>query len=380
MKGRLFQLKSEKGQSTLLLAFVMVAMIALVGLAMDGGNMFLQRRQVQNAVDAAAVAGTQELARAICDAGATDLSIAREINSYAESNGVDDTNNNAGDEINDNVSAVYVDADSQELGAVGAGTIPVGTTGIKVSISAEKDTYFMRVVGVNNFSVGAGALAMTSPPSSLGGLRPVAVPVEVLDELDVGDELTFTFANNCDDGESCAVAWTANGGGSHEHRGWASLGYAWNQGESPDWGRDKIANASNANVTEWMEIGYHDNAFYADNDGGVYGDYILASPGLRQASIAAAPVGQIIILPVFDYFVDEADIPGPKPADAPNSEYYHIVGFLSVQVTEVNPTNEHSFDGVITDLITGFGEVSPGDGYGNANTCEDHIMVINLWE
>lgn len=380
MKGKML-VKSEKGQSIMLIVFVMVGMIALVGLALDGGNMFLQRRQVQNAVDAASMAGTRELARAICgESGADDLSIARAINSFAESNGIDDTDGMLGNEVNDNVSATYVNFDLDELGQVGAGSIPVGATGIAVDITAEKDTYFVRVVGINDFSVGAGAMAMTSPPGSAGGIRPVAVPLDVLDIVDIGDELTFQFANKCDDGTSCAVSWTSHGGGSRSHRGWVSLGYAWNQGEAPDWGRDKIANVSNANVKDWMRYGYHDNPFYADYVGGEYGDFILASPGERQSAIAVAPVGEVIILPVFDYFAELGDIPDPKPADAPNKEYYHVVGFIGVRVTEINPTNEHSFDAVVENVIVGFGSVSPGDGYGQANACETHMMVINLWE
>jgi hypothetical protein len=358
-------------------------MIALVGLALDGGNMFLQRRQVQNAVDAASMAGTRELARAICgEAGAGDQSIAEAINSFAESNGIEDTDGVPGNGINDNVSAIYVNFNLDELGQVGAGNIPLGATGIAVNITAEKDTYFVRVVGINDFSVGAGATAMTSPPSSAGGLRPVAVPLAVLDIVGVGDELTFQFGNKCDDGTSCAVAWTSHGGGTMSHRGWVALGWAWNQGESPDWGRDKIKNVSNANVKEWMENGYHDNPFYADNVGGEYGDFVHASPGERQSAIAAAPIGEVIILPVFDYFVQYKDIPAPKapPAAGANDDYYHVVGFIGVRVTDILPTNQHAFVGTVENIIMGFGQVSPDDGYGQANACETHMMVINLWE
>ena len=383
MNKRIAQIRSEEGQTIIVVCFVMIGMIALVGLALDGGNMFLQRREVQNAVDASTMAGTRLLAKAICGEAINDEAIAAEINKFAESNGIADTNENPGDAINANVSAVYVNFDLNELGQVGAGSIPAGATGVEVSINKTEQTFFIRVVGVSEFEVSANAMSMTSPPSSVGsGVRPVAVPAEVLDNVDIGDELTFSFSNNCDDGESCAVSWTAGAGGSMSHRGWASLGYAFNQGEDPSWGRDKIANASNANITAWMLNGYSDNPFYSDYVGGVYGDYILASPGLRQSSIAAADdiIGQIIILPVFDYFVEEDDIPAPKPGDAPNADYYHIVGFLGVEVLGANPTNEHSFSGVVRNVILGFGAVSPGEGYGEPNACETNMMVINLWD
>ena len=39
--------KLEKGQSIVIVALAMVAMLALAGLAIDGGNLFLQRRRAQ---------------------------------------------------------------------------------------------------------------------------------------------------------------------------------------------------------------------------------------------------------------------------------------------------------------------------------------------
>jgi Flp pilus assembly protein TadG len=235
------QLRSEKGQTIVLMAFVMVGLIALVGLALDGGNLFLQRRQVQNAVDASAMAGTRILAQAICNEPSIgDAKIAEAVYGFAESNGIDNPQ--------ENVTATYINFDLQNLGTVGSGSIPVGATGISVDVSAEEDTYFIRLVGIDSFSVNAQAAAMTSPPSPgspVSGIRPVAVPLDVLNYVGVGDELTFQFGNKCNDGTSCAVSWTAHGGGTQSHRGWVALGWAFNQGEDPDYPRTVIKNVSN---------------------------------------------------------------------------------------------------------------------------------------
>ena len=51
----------RRGQAIVIIAGAMVALIALVALAIDGGNAYAQRRNAQNAVDGAAVAGITKL-------------------------------------------------------------------------------------------------------------------------------------------------------------------------------------------------------------------------------------------------------------------------------------------------------------------------------
>ena len=53
----------ERGATAVLMAFGMVGLLAFGGLVLDGGNAFSQRRQMQNAADAAATAGANELYR-----------------------------------------------------------------------------------------------------------------------------------------------------------------------------------------------------------------------------------------------------------------------------------------------------------------------------
>ncbi|MDA1329788.1 MAG: hypothetical protein DWG76_00630 [Chloroflexi bacterium] len=55
--------KSESGQAIVLLVLLLVGMIGIVGLAIDGGNVFQERRRSQNAADNAALAG----ALALCE-------------------------------------------------------------------------------------------------------------------------------------------------------------------------------------------------------------------------------------------------------------------------------------------------------------------------
>ncbi|MCA9919263.1 MAG: Tad domain-containing protein, partial [Anaerolineales bacterium] len=63
---QLIQLKQkdepqEKGQSIVLIALMMVAIIAFVGIAIDVGFIFARGSQLQSAIDSAALAGVVEL-------------------------------------------------------------------------------------------------------------------------------------------------------------------------------------------------------------------------------------------------------------------------------------------------------------------------------
>ncbi len=46
----------ERGQALIVIALVAVALVGMVGLVVDGGRGFLDRRKAQNAADAAALA------------------------------------------------------------------------------------------------------------------------------------------------------------------------------------------------------------------------------------------------------------------------------------------------------------------------------------
>jgi hypothetical protein len=77
--------QQEKGDVSLVyIAGVMMLMLLLAGLAIDGGNAYLQRRQMQTAADAAALAGGSAIAM-----GKTSTEIAEEINNMLVLNGAD---------------------------------------------------------------------------------------------------------------------------------------------------------------------------------------------------------------------------------------------------------------------------------------------------
>ncbi|MFQ6101926.1 MAG: pilus assembly protein TadG-related protein [Anaerolineae bacterium] len=359
---------AERGQTLVIFVFALVSLLVMVGLALDGGMVFLQRRRMQNAADAAALAGTRLLAEAICGEGADDAAIAAEANYYAESNGVRDTDGVAGNGVNGNVVADYVDADEAVLGRVGDGSIPIGATGISVTVEISQSTYFVSLVGIDTAGASAYALAMTGPLLMAGGLRPFGVPLQLVQDLDPGNSFTVNF------GHGGTVQWA---GGSDQFRGWLNLKYVWNPSEALDWPRatDECPGASCKQFLEdWMADGW---------DGILYGgDYIHALPGSTTSNICTAPENTLLYAPIYDDVPECSNIPDPKP-DCPTagSTCFHIVGFVGLKITQCIKSPDKEITAQLVETIIGEGvpSLGLGLGYGEGQACETYTQVVTLW-
>lgn len=78
--------KTEKGQAIVLIVFAIIGLVGMTGLAVDGGRMYAERIQAQNAAENAALAGALALCR-----GRT---IATDALAVAAQNGFDDNGTN----------------------------------------------------------------------------------------------------------------------------------------------------------------------------------------------------------------------------------------------------------------------------------------------
>src|SRR5438094_5648611 len=143
--------RREGGQGMVLLALFLVVLVGLVGLGVDGGSLYLHRRGMQNAADAAAFAGAR-----LVGLGQTSTPVIRtEIEKYATKNYVDNPAVN--------VTAFYTDNTNTHLGAItsAAGTVPANTTGVEVITKQQASTFFLPVIGFSNLQVKAIAGART---------------------------------------------------------------------------------------------------------------------------------------------------------------------------------------------------------------------------
>ena len=126
---------SEKGQALILIVFGIVALVAMTGLAIDGGNAYSDRRGAQNAADTAALAGALTNTR---NPGTANVQAAALASTKA--NGYD---------ANDPTKAVSVRVDDSPS------SICPGNAGgkdITVQITSNVHTFFAPVLGIKTLT------------------------------------------------------------------------------------------------------------------------------------------------------------------------------------------------------------------------------------
>lgn len=147
----------EKGQAAVFITILlMFAFIALAALAIDGGHLYVVRRDLQNICDAACLAAAVEVAN-----GGTDEEAWPFAESYVEQNGGE-------------LPPGWVSPDNN----VGDGTgltwgIEVEGGGVRVALQTVVDTYFTMIF--NRQGAGVGARARCNQGAGFGPLLPIAV-------------------------------------------------------------------------------------------------------------------------------------------------------------------------------------------------------------
>ncbi len=402
-------MKDQHGQAMVLAAFALIALIAITGLAIDGGRLYQARRQSQNAADAAALAGTRIIANQRCNPGTDlDTQVRAEIVDYARQNSV------VHDGINGQIWAWYVNLDSTRLQVVGTGSVPNGTTGVEVSTMITESTSFMRILGQNAMAAAGRGTAMFGPLQAGGGFLPMAFPAQRVDEILASGTTEFTIFDA--DGGICDRAGVncPSNPPEQSQRGWLNFAYIYNHDYNhavyhtgPDYGnwseypldRVRESNFSNANLQEWAEHGSPYPLFAGTRGAPPYnldGDFIAGSPGVRNVTssiICDTYQSETVYIPVFDYIYKRAEMqssfPGdeepPNPRQFPGGQthYYHIVGFLAARLDycEGGGANR-KINGTFQYATIGQGQIEPGDGIqsGSGAHCDPRLTAVVLWE
>src|SRR5207237_3810169 len=96
--------RNERGQTAVVIALCMMVLIGIVGLAVDGGAMFVQRRVAQNAADAMALGATRTMLTAyeqmilnypdgdVNGTVADEAAISSTLTTYANAHGIQRSN------------------------------------------------------------------------------------------------------------------------------------------------------------------------------------------------------------------------------------------------------------------------------------------------
>jgi len=123
----------EDCQVMVFVSVLMTGLVAVAGLVTDGGIVFSQRRDLQNAADAAALAGAMQI----------------DANAYRASGAV------VLDEGAAREAAVQYLQDEADLDY----SVQASPAGVEVSLSRRASTSFLRIVGINGVDISASASA-----------------------------------------------------------------------------------------------------------------------------------------------------------------------------------------------------------------------------
>lgn len=170
---------SNRGSVAVLVAFGLTVLLGCGAMVTDVGLIYAEKAKLQNAVDAAALAGVQELPN-------DTVAAAQVAQDYALQNGAEDI------------------------------SYSFEANNTKMIVSTQKDvpTHFARIWGINSKLVTTTAQAMMLPPTSLTG----AVPLSVQDQpLIFGQEYTLKAgAGDGTDGWYGALQLSAPGAKSYQ--------------------------------------------------------------------------------------------------------------------------------------------------------------------
>lgn len=132
MQNKQNDTERQQGQSIVLIALMMVAIIAFVGIAIDVGFIFVRGSQLQSAIDSAALAGVVELS-GWSPPGNTTL----EANALTRS----------AQFLNANNMPVSVTNSINAAGNIDVSNTPLGATEYAITATWPVETFFLKVIG-----------------------------------------------------------------------------------------------------------------------------------------------------------------------------------------------------------------------------------------
>ncbi|MGJ7919802.1 Tad domain-containing protein [Neobacillus sp. LXY-4] len=264
MKKILKYLKNDSGQATVLVAAILIAILGITALAVDVGNVYLEKSKMQKALDAAVLGGAQLL--------------------MTESEGASEAK--AAEISNNNGFPLSVETE------VEASSVNYY---VKATKEKEVEMYFAKVLGYKTMTIKAKAKAVIRPISGLRGLVPVAVEKDAIPS-NVYDKLTMVYVDNLVPGNVGFVDLDGTiGGGANDlvHR--IENGYSESVStSSPDVEKDGI----------YTETGKTDGA-YDEFKARIEYDMLNNSDKCGSAETADYSCKRLVYVPIIESWTDE---------------------------------------------------------------------------
>lgn len=151
----------ERGQVLVIAALMLPVLLGMSGMAVDAGSYASERRSLQNAADAMALAGAQELPDSSAATAAAQ--------SWAAKN---------------DISLSHV-----SITVLGGNTAP----SIRVQISKSHNFSFVKVLGINSAGIGSRATALKASLGGGSGIVPWSVTQATVDSAPIGDEIVMKY-------------------------------------------------------------------------------------------------------------------------------------------------------------------------------------------
>ena len=326
----------ERGQVLVIVAVGMVALVAMVGVVVDGGYAWGKQRDTQNAADASAKAGAVKLAENL--AGKSPANVDADVLSAVADTAAGNVVGLPAAYYTTMAGTLLTPAGAPATGTgdaarVGGGVIPPGAAGVRAVTDQTFDTFLARVIGFNQLTTSADATAvagyLASCEASAGCIvLPVTVPVTVLacdsqnNPAPVtnsgGDKILWTSPSN-----PLTIPLCKNGPGN----------VGWLDWSPPAGGTSELVQAilTPSNIyLKWP------------------GWYFITSTGnVNSKSVEDAIntyAGDPVLIPQFDLTCD-ATPTGPGVLDCPvghvggngQNQWYHLAGMSTFQLCSSNP-------------------------------------------
>jgi len=326
--------RRENGQSIIVIAFIVMVILALLALVVDIGNAYAQRRVVQNAVDASAMACAAKLAtqgplgdNGVRENAVRDVDVEEVMRDYAEFNGMD----------RNEVEGMYVRADGSAIRAVGSdiyGYAPSDARGVQVNGDLTFATYFAHLLGVEEITVNApGAAYVLTAPCSSDELFPTAVNVDNFPNgvPELNTPYVMMGGNPSVPDEFWWVHWDPRGSDANYKQGTSSQALDWNIADTTRSGTWRVDNWVQESSGTQMDSGTRCLLEgRINNDGTTAHDCDSKMP-----NITLIPT---VTIPIFDVYSAACPEPGmpddPETCGQPgNTKAYHIIGFAEFEIT-----------------------------------------------
>ena len=154
---RRFLLRHNQGQALPLVGLMAIVLFLMIGLAIDGGLLYAQRRVMQNTADAACLAAANSLALNRINTG---LTLAQTAESAAQQVILNNLGTTPGSGVNAPGTLAYANISEIYSAQTGTGTdltkgIEISGPDVRVALRSPANTFFMRAVGYNTYTVPA---------------------------------------------------------------------------------------------------------------------------------------------------------------------------------------------------------------------------------